>query len=435
MRAPVVPVRDRHQALEFFQSKELNYSQFIRASPKPTFICTAKEGRIVEVNDGFLNLVKYERAEVIGKRIIGLSFWAFPESRQAGLLTKAGKKGAVKDLRTSIRTKDGQLRELFASSNRLDSKGTDLIIMTFCDAAEHKVTGGTTPDRNKGGRSIEENYNDSLEWFQILFNYSIDCLYLHDLEGNFIELNAASLRLMGYTREEFDSLNFATLAGEENLSKISEALKEREQSGFEEKLYDYKLRRKDGSFVYVEATGFPLFRNGKPYAWLGIGRDITERKKAKELLRKREEELEVKTIHLEESNAALKVLLREREKDKSDLEEKIITNIRETISPYVEKLKSTTLSAHQKAYLDIIESGLEKIISPFLRKIKSQYLNFTQTEIRITGLILEGKNTKAIADMMNVSERAIEFHRNNIRAKLGINNKKIALRTYLLSLQ
>ncbi len=297
---------------------------------------------------------------------------------------------------------------------------------------------GTVPNRPLGkeeGRSIKKNHREDHKWFQVLFKRSIDCLYLRDTEGNFIDLNDAALRLMGYTREEFTSLKFETLAGEENLAKISEALKEREQPGFEDKLYEYKLRRKDGSFVYVEATGFPLLREGKPYAFLGIGRDITERKKAEELLRKREEELEIKTIHLEESNAALKVLLREREKDKIDLEEKIITNIRETINPYVEKLQSTTLDAHQKAYLDIIESSLEKIISPFLQKIKSQYLNFTQTEIRITGLILEGKNSKEIADLMNVSERAIEFHRNNIRTKLGLNNKKIALRTYLLYLQ
>ena len=173
----------------------------------------------------------------------------------------------------------------------------------------------------------------------------------------------------------------------------------------------------------------------KPYAILAIGRDITERKEAEELLRKREEELKVRTLHLEETNTALNVLLRQREKDKTDLEEKITANIREMVNPYVEKLKSTTLDEIQKTYLDLIKSHLEDITAPFLQTIKSKYLNLTPTEVRVATLIREGKNSKEIGQLINISERTVEFHRNNIRIKLGVTNQKINLRTYLLTFQ
>lgn len=435
MKARPETIKASCRSLESFSTQEIKFSRFFQSSPLPTLISTANEGIILDTNTPFLKLLNYRCQEVLGKRLMDFSLGTDPESRPGRLLACRRKKRLGNNLVTTLKTKDGGLREVLVFSNRFSLAGKDLSIFSFCNITELKKARDSLHEPYRDHQSFDSNFHDGHNWFQILFKHSIDCLYLRDTEGNFIDLNDAALRLMGYTREEFTSLKFETLAGEENLAKISGAIKEREQPGFEDKLYEYKLRRKDGSYVYVEATGFPLLRAGKPYAVLGIGRDITERKKAEALLKKREEELEIKTIHLEESNAALKVLLRDREKDKNDLEEKIVINIRETIKPYVEKLQSTTLSPHQKAYMDIIESGLDKIISPFLQKIKSQYLNFTQTEIRITGLILEGKNSKEIGDIMNVSERAIEFHRNNIRAKLGIRNKKTTLRTHLLYLQ
>jgi DNA-binding CsgD family transcriptional regulator len=55
-------------------------------------------------------------------------------------------------------------------------------------------------------------------------------------------------------------------------------------------------------------------------------------------------------------------------------------------------------------------------------------------QIQIADLVKAGKSTKEISELLNLSDRAIEFHRNNIRNKLGLKNKKINLQSYLLSL-
>ena len=112
----------------------------------------------------------------------------------------------------------------------------------------------------------------------------------------------------------------------------------------------------------------------------------------------------------------------------------MVSNVRELILPYLAKLNNGKLPDKEKAYLDIVVSNLKDIISPFALSLTGKYLSLTPTEIQVANLIKQGKTTKDIAELYNLSARTIEFHRDNIRSKLGIKNKKINLRTHLLSL-
>jgi PAS domain S-box-containing protein len=163
--------------------------------------------------------------------------------------------------------------------------------------------------------------------------------------------------------------------------------------------------------------------------------EIVHRKQAEDALRNKTIELKEKAIGLEEANAALKVLLKQREADKIELEEKVLLNINQLIIPYLGKLKRRKLDAKQKAHVEILESNLNEIVSPFTRSLSSKFLRLSHTELEVSNLIRQGKNTKEIAEIMNLAESTIDFHRNNIREKLGVKNKKISLKTYLLSLR
>ena len=163
-------------------------------------------------------------------------------------------------------------------------------------------------------------------------------------------------------------------------------------------------------------------------------REIEERKQIEASLRQKEEELRQQTINLQETNTALKILLKQREQDKEDMEDKVLSNVKELIEPYIEKLKSTRLDKNQDTYLEILQSNIRAIISPYLKKLSTQFQSFTPMQIQVADLVKAGKTTKEISEVLNLSDRAIEFHRNSIRHKLGLKNKKINLQTYLLSL-
>jgi PAS domain S-box-containing protein len=163
--------------------------------------------------------------------------------------------------------------------------------------------------------------------------------------------------------------------------------------------------------------------------------EIQSRKQVEEALRSKTIELRDKAMSLEEANVALKVLLKQREADKNELEEKVLLNINQLIFPYLEKLKQRKSDAKAKAYLDILESNLNEIVSPLVRNLGSKFLRLSHMELEVSNLVQQGKTAKEIAAIMNLAQSTIDFHRNNIRAKLGLKNKKIGLRTFLSSLK
>jgi DNA-binding CsgD family transcriptional regulator len=187
---------------------------------------------------------------------------------------------------------------------------------------------------------------------------------------------------------------------------------------------------------WFETYTFPLydFKTGQISGVIEHVRNITKRKQAEDSLKESREALRAHTRRLEELNTALKVLLEHREKDKEKIQEKVLSNVNELILPNIEALKKTRLDTRQMEFVGIIESHLTEIVSPFLRNLALKYSGLTPKETQVATLIKQGKTTKEIAEFLNVSTGAVKFHRHNMRAKLGLKNRRTNLGAYLLSL-
>jgi len=183
-------------------------------------------------------------------------------------------------------------------------------------------------------------------------------------------------------------------------------------------------------WFYMQVTPFP---EPAPRRVVIAHENITALKNVEENLKKTKLELELKTQHLQESNIALKVLLRQREQDKREYEQNVLSNLNTLVKPYLDKIKRSNQDLQQKLYLDIIETNLDQISSPALNNISSFQFKLTPQEIQVANLIREGKTTKEIAEILIVSANSVHFYRKSIRKKLGLKQKKTNLRSYLLS--
>lgn len=274
----------------------------------------------------------------------------------------------------------------------------------------------------------ETNYRE-------IFNAANDAIIIHDKNtGAILDFNHKTYEMFGYPLDEGKLLNVGDLSlgippyTQEYATPI---LKEAKNKG--PQVFEWLCKDKSGRIFWGEVNLKKAIIRGKE-CMLSILRDITERKRVDEALRERKEELEIKSRNLEEANTALRVLLKRREEDKGELEGKVLSNVKQLLNPFIEKLKRSNLDINQRGYVEILESNLNDIISSFSTTLSSKYLGLTPTQIKVAELIRLGKTTKEIAELMSLSVRTVETHRKHIRRKVGLPDKRTNLRSRLLSL-
>ena len=278
-------------------------------------------------------------------------------------------------------------------------------------------------------RVNEERYRTIIENIQ-------DGYYEVDLDGNYTFFNDGLLRITGYSRKEMLGLNNRRIVDEFNNRKVFKVFHQVYLTGVPAHAFDWECIRKDGARRFVEVS-VTLKRDiyGKPVGFMGISRDITERKKYQVELEAKEIELKQKNQGLEETNTALNVLMKKVEEHRIITEETLRNNLNKVAMPYLQNAKDKTRDKSALDYLRLLEESLNSIFAPFAHDLAPHFPRLTSTEIDVANFIVQGKRTKEIADVLNVTPKAIEVHRNNLRRKFGLTNQKTGLRTHLLALR
>lgn len=134
---------------------------------------------------------------------------------------------------------------------------------------------------------------------------------------------------------------------------------------------------------------------------------------------------------LQEYDTTLRVLGDAWGREKNAIDARIKSTLNANVFPFIEKIKGSRRIGEIHTYIRIIEDNLKEMPPIFTDAAAEANVDFTPSEIHVMQLIRQGKSSKEISELLNLSTKAISFHRSNIRKKLGLVNKKLNLMTFL----
>jgi PAS domain S-box-containing protein len=268
--------------------------------------------------------------------------------------------------------------------------------------------------------------------FRNIFSMSPAMMGIHRIsDGTFLEINEVLIHVTGYQKEEIIGHTIVELGlvDATTMRRLTNIFSKLNKINNEEIQY----KTKTGELRYGLYSAI-LVGDIEEKKLLGLLFDITERKHAEESLKLREEESKALAKERDEINIALRVLLKKGDKDREKLEESLQSNVNQLVKPFLSKLRTSQSNPERLTYLNILETNLSNIVSPFINQLSSVYKNLTPKETQIAELIRQGKRSKEIAEVMNISVRTVDVLRYSVRKKLGLNKKKANLQSLLSTL-
>jgi len=147
-------------------------------------------------------------------------------------------------------------------------------------------------------RKAEEAMRQSEQKYRELFENASDIIFILDLNGKILSCNDAASRTYGYTLVQMQGLNLETLLDKNDLPVVRKLFRRKRDELDMPNPLEFLTYTRTGEAVWLEVNARSVEENGKPVAIHGIARNITERKRMEEALRKREQELEEKSRNL-----------------------------------------------------------------------------------------------------------------------------------------
>jgi len=253
-----------------------------------------------------------------------------------------------------------------------------------------------------------------------------------DTDFRVIRWNPAAQEIFGYSATEATGEHSAFIVPAEARKSVNQVWRDllKRQGG--SRSTNANLT-KDGKTIICEWYNTPLTDpEGKVIGVASLAQNVTDRVKAEIDLARAYEQLQVEREALHQKNVALQEMVEQVQESKRTTAAQIQTNLERIVLPVIERI-GPRLDPQGQQYLTLVRTSLSDILSPFVSNLESQFKRLSPREVEICELIRRGYDSKQIADLRSSSVQTVLKQRKTIRKKLGLDQKKINLATYLTS--
>jgi len=323
------------QTEDALRTSERKFWSVFHASPSLMTISVLQDGRFIDVNAKWVEVMGYDYSEAVGKTAEELGVWPTIFTRER-MLDMFDDNGVLSNFETRLKTRGGKMRDLLISGVRMHIDDQEALLLVHHDITERK--------------SMEHALKRSEQEVRTILDNIVEAFYRTDNEGNITKCSAAVENLLGYRPSEL------TGTPARNLYVDPDArdgyLQAMSQNGGRVRDYEVRLKRKDGNEIWAASSGHYIYDRDENIVGLeGTTRDISRRKKA-------EYELLLAKEQAEQASAAKTEFL-------SGMSHELRTPLNSIIgfAQMLDLHSDQPLSGKQTEYLDIIRTSGEHLLT------------------------------------------------------------------------
>ncbi|TEU03453.1 MAG: PAS domain S-box protein, partial [Candidatus Aminicenantes bacterium] len=258
-------ITERERAKEKIKESEERYKDLVEKAGVAILI-DDKEGNVQYCNRKYADMFGYSLEEIGSKPIFSI---VHPDDVERVRKFHKGRiqgKKVPSEYECKGITKDGNIVYMEIHADALQDNGDIIGTRSYIwDITERK--------------KVEEAVQASEEKFRTLFDSAADAIFIHDLDGNILEVNEVACERLGYKKEKILNMTLADIDRPKQAVGTPKRIEELYQRGHI--FFETAHENKDGTVIPIELSSRIIDYEGKPVA-LSIARDITERKLAEE---------------------------------------------------------------------------------------------------------------------------------------------------------